>query len=81
MEETIILAKQGTEAEESLGKKYIRIPLRKIKQVPGIKMNNFCVCLGKEMVVKNFAKVVKKFYKNLYKFLQPERWFCKKAEI
>ena len=64
---TIILAKQRTRVEESLGKKYIRIPVRKIKQVSGIKMKKFDVCLGKEMAVKNFAKVIKKFYKNLLK--------------
>ena len=34
------------------GKKYIRIPLRNVKQVSGIKMNNFCVCLGKDMAEK-----------------------------
>ena len=68
MEETIILAKQRRRAEESLGKKYIRIPVRKIKQVSGIKMNNFCVCLGTEIAVKNFARMAKKFSKNLHEF-------------
>ena len=66
MEETIILAKQRTRAEESFGKKYIQIPVRKIKQVSGIRMNNFCVCFGKEIAVKNFARVVKKVSKILF---------------
>ena len=58
-----------SKAEERLGKDYIRVSLRKVKQVSGIKMNNCFICLVKEMAVKNFAKVIKKFYKKLYKFL------------
>ena len=29
-------------------------------------MDNICVCLGKKMAEKNFAKVGKKFYKSLF---------------
>ena len=56
--------KAESKGRRKFGKKYIRIPVRKIRQVSGIKMNNFRVCLGKEIAVKNFARVVKKFSKN-----------------
>ena len=59
-----------SEAENKSRRKFwekvIQIPVRKIKHVSGIKMDNFCVCFGKEIALKNFARVVKKVSKILF---------------
>lgn len=60
LEKRIIWAKQRKRPEESEGKKHIRIHHWKRKQVSGISINNFCRRLSKEIIVKNFAIVVKK---------------------
>ena len=71
---------QRRRAKESLGKKHIRIPVRKIKQVSGIKMNNFCVCLGTEIAVKNFARVPRSFLKIYMNFNDLKDGFVRKLK-
>lgn len=75
LEETTVCVKQGAGNE---GKTCIYIPHRKVKQACGIIMNSFCLCLGKEMTVKNFTKVVKKFLSVLiFQKGKPSLLLCK----
>ena len=61
MGETIIWAQQRAAAEESVGKKNIRIHQRKVKQALGISIKNL-FSFEKKHEQEEFHKVPKKFY-------------------
>lgn len=60
-----VLAEQTKGAEESEGKKHIPICHIKVKQTLGISVSNFCRCLSKEIMVKNFI-IYKKMYLHMH---------------
>lgn len=92
----IVLVEQTKGAEESEGKKHIPISHIKVKQTLGISVSNFCLCLSKEIMVKNFT-IYKKmylqmhskeklhlFYTNVYISMTPPTslaWVCSKWMI